>query len=247
MHSTERSFEVRQHHFTSWPDHGVPEYATSMLSFHKRVISQHMYRTSKGPILVHCRYTNHYTWKSPCHLHFMHACMQCWYWTYWYLHLYWQCVGAGQECEGGGHCRSHQQDEAPAHEDGPDTSKLCLSHSCGLHNHTILIIHKEQYIFLHDAVLESVTCGDTEISSANLRLAVRKLNKINQADNTTMMQTQFKVNRHQSLITYTFMAAGMALSVGSGSDISKTKWSIMFSCSQESGQKSVWQISTWQV
>ena len=27
--------------------------------------------------------------------------------------------------EGGGHCRSHQQDEAPAHEDGPNTSKLC--------------------------------------------------------------------------------------------------------------------------
>ena len=68
-----------------------------------------------------------------------------------------------------------------------------------------------------------MTCGDTEISSANLRLAVRKLNKINPADNTTMMQTQFKVNRHQSLITYTFMAACMALSVGSGSDISETK------------------------
>ena len=89
--------------------------------------------------------------------------------------------------------------------------------------HTIMIIYKEQYIFLHDAVLESVTCGDTEISSANLRLAVRKLNKINPADNTTMLQTQFKVNRHQSLITYTFMAACMALSVGSGSDISETK------------------------
>ena len=52
---------------------------------------------------------------------------------------------------------------------------------------------QEQYIFLHDAVLESVTCGDTEISSANLRATVRKLNKINPADNTTVLQTQFKV------------------------------------------------------
>ena len=49
-----RPLKVKQYHFTSWPDHGVPEYATSMLSFHKRVISQH--KTSRGPILVHCRY-----------------------------------------------------------------------------------------------------------------------------------------------------------------------------------------------
>ena len=58
---------------------------------------------------------------------------------------------------------------------------------------------QEQYIFLHDAVLESVACGDTEISSANLRLTVRKLNKINPADNTTMLQTQFKVNMQASV------------------------------------------------
>jgi protein tyrosine phosphatase (PTP) superfamily phosphohydrolase (DUF442 family) len=45
---------VKQYHYTSWPDHGVPEYATSVLSFHKRVTSQH--KASKGPILVHCRY-----------------------------------------------------------------------------------------------------------------------------------------------------------------------------------------------
>ena len=45
--------KVKQYHYTSWPDHGVPEHATSMLSFHKRVVSQH--KASKGPILVHCR------------------------------------------------------------------------------------------------------------------------------------------------------------------------------------------------
>ena len=100
---------------------------------------------------------------------------------------------------------------------------MLITYSRGLHNHTILIIYKEQYIFLHDAVLESVTCGDTEISSANLRLAVRKLNKINPADNTTMLQTQFKVNM-QASVSYNLHIYGcMALSVGSGSDISKTK------------------------
>ena len=53
-HSAMRPLKVKQYHFTSWPDHGVPEYAISMLSFHKRVISQH--KISRGPILVHCRY-----------------------------------------------------------------------------------------------------------------------------------------------------------------------------------------------
>ena len=42
-------------------------------------------------------------------------------------------------------------------------------------------------------MLESVTCGDTEISSANLRTAMRKLNRLNPADNTTGLHTQFKV------------------------------------------------------
>jgi len=48
-----KPWKLQQFHFTSWPDHAVPEYATSMLSFHRRVVSQH--KTSKGPMLVHCR------------------------------------------------------------------------------------------------------------------------------------------------------------------------------------------------
>ena len=59
---------------------------------------------------------------------------------------------------------------------------------------------QEQYIFLHDAILESVTCGDTEISSANLRFEMQKLNKINPVDNTTPLQTQFKVRTFNLVI-----------------------------------------------
>ena len=51
--STRRPLKVSQYHFTAWPDHGVPDYATSILAFHKRVKSQHV--PSKGPLLVHCR------------------------------------------------------------------------------------------------------------------------------------------------------------------------------------------------
>ena len=39
-----------------------------------------------------------------------------------------------------------------------------------LHTHL-----QEQYIFIHDAILESVTCGDTQIVAGSMRMAMCKL------------------------------------------------------------------------
>ncbi len=47
-----KPFKTTQFHFTTWPDHGVPDYATPILGFHRRVQSQH--KPSRGPLLVHC-------------------------------------------------------------------------------------------------------------------------------------------------------------------------------------------------
>ena len=44
--------KVTQFHFTSWPDHGVPDYAGPLLTFLRRVKSQH--KPTKGPVLIHC-------------------------------------------------------------------------------------------------------------------------------------------------------------------------------------------------
>ncbi|XP_019855567.1 PREDICTED: receptor-type tyrosine-protein phosphatase S-like [Amphimedon queenslandica] len=44
--------EVRQYHFLVWPDHGVPQYATPLLSFQKRVRNHH--KGKPGPMVVHC-------------------------------------------------------------------------------------------------------------------------------------------------------------------------------------------------
>ena len=52
--SSEHPQTIIQYHFTSWPDHGVPEHATSILSFYQRVKAE--YQPKKGPMLVHCRY-----------------------------------------------------------------------------------------------------------------------------------------------------------------------------------------------
>ena len=37
---------------------------------------------------------------------------------------------------------------------------------------------QEQYTFIHDVILESVTCGDTQISSGELRPTIAKLKKM---------------------------------------------------------------------
>ena len=46
------SHTLTQYHLTSWPDHGVPDYATPLMSLHKQVMAK--WSPSKGPILVHC-------------------------------------------------------------------------------------------------------------------------------------------------------------------------------------------------
>ena len=37
----EKPLSVTQYHFTSWPDHGVPKFATSLISFIRRVQKAH--------------------------------------------------------------------------------------------------------------------------------------------------------------------------------------------------------------
>ncbi|KAM9800533.1 receptor-type tyrosine-protein phosphatase T isoform 2-T3 [Syngnathus typhle] len=44
--------ELRQFHFTSWPDHGVPCYATGMLGFIRQV--KFLNPPDAGPIVAHC-------------------------------------------------------------------------------------------------------------------------------------------------------------------------------------------------
>ena len=53
LQGSKESRQVKQFHFTSWPDHGVPQHATAMLSMLRRVRSYHS-KVAGGPMLVHC-------------------------------------------------------------------------------------------------------------------------------------------------------------------------------------------------
>ncbi len=46
---------ITQFHFTVWPDHGVPDYPTSLLQFVRRVMGASSSPSDgAGPIVVHC-------------------------------------------------------------------------------------------------------------------------------------------------------------------------------------------------
>ncbi|RWS11696.1 tyrosine phosphatase: receptor type: K-like protein, partial [Dinothrombium tinctorium] len=46
--------EVYHYHFTSWPDHTVPAYTTSLISFIKKIRENEYYKNKNQPITVHC-------------------------------------------------------------------------------------------------------------------------------------------------------------------------------------------------
>ena len=52
---------------------------------------------------------------------------------------------------------------------------------------------QEQYIFIHDAILEAVICGDTQMSAYDLRKSIRKLTQRNPQTHFTGFERQFKV------------------------------------------------------
>ena len=57
---------------------------------------------------------------------------------------------------------------------------------------------QEQYIFIHDVVLESVTCGDTQINARDLKSCIIKLKNRDQLTGKTQFEAQFEVCMHIS-------------------------------------------------
>ena len=60
-------------------------------------------------------------------------------------------------------------------------------------NSSLTFIIQEQYIFIHDAILEVLTCGDTQIDVCNLRIATQKMNEIDPQTSINEFEKQFKV------------------------------------------------------
>lgn len=52
---------------------------------------------------------------------------------------------------------------------------------------------EDQYIFIHEALLEAATCGNTEVPARNLYAHIQKLTQIPAGDTVTTMELEFKV------------------------------------------------------
>lgn len=52
---------------------------------------------------------------------------------------------------------------------------------------------EDQYIFIHDALLEAVTCGNTEVPARNLGAHIQKLSQPDPGETVTGMELEFKV------------------------------------------------------
>ena len=55
-------------------------------------------------------------------------------------------------------------------------------------------LYQPQYVFIHDAIDELITCGDTSISSTNLRSVIAVLHNTVPGKDITGYQKQFQVN-----------------------------------------------------
>uniref|UniRef100_H2TUD0 protein-tyrosine-phosphatase n=1 Tax=Takifugu rubripes TaxID=31033 RepID=H2TUD0_TAKRU len=140
--------EVRQFHFTSWPDHGVPYHATGLLAFIRRVKASTP--PDAGPVVVHCS------------------------------------VGAGRtgcyivldvmldmaECE------------------GVVDIYNCVKTLCS--RRINMIQTEEQYVFIHDAILEACLCGETAIPMSEFAVAYKELLRVDSQSNSSPLREEFQ-------------------------------------------------------
>ena len=57
----------------------------------------------------------------------------------------------------------------------------------------MMMFSQTQYVYIHDALDEFITCGETEIAAANMRIMIGKLRRLAPGSKAPGFQTQFEV------------------------------------------------------
>ncbi|XP_071384775.1 receptor-type tyrosine-protein phosphatase mu-like, partial [Centroberyx affinis] len=140
--------EIRQFHFTGWPDHGVPYHATGLLGFIRRVKSKTL--TNAGPMVVHCS------------------------------------AGAGRT----GCFIVIDIMLDMAEREGVVDIYNCVRE---LRSRRVNMVQtEEQYVFIHDAILEACLCGDTTIPANQLRSVYYDMNRLDPQTNSSPIKEEFR-------------------------------------------------------
>uniref|UniRef100_A0A669PZ76 protein-tyrosine-phosphatase n=1 Tax=Phasianus colchicus TaxID=9054 RepID=A0A669PZ76_PHACC len=140
--------EIRQFHFTSWPDHGVPCYATGLLGFVRQV--KFLNPPEAGPIVVHCS------------------------------------AGAGRT----GCFIAIDIMLDMAENEGVVDIFNCVRE---LRSQRVNLVQtEEQYVFVHDAILEACLCGNTAIPVCEFRSIYYNISRIDPQTNSSQIKDEFQ-------------------------------------------------------
>ncbi|XP_072855695.1 receptor-type tyrosine-protein phosphatase mu isoform X6 [Pogona vitticeps] len=140
--------EIRQFHFTGWPDHGVPYHATGLLGFVRQVKSKSP--PNAGPLVVHCS------------------------------------AGAGRT----GCFIVIDIMLDMAEREGVVDIYNCVRE---LRSRRVNMVQtEEQYVFIHDAILEACLCGDTSIPASQIRSVYFEMNKLDPQTNSSQIKEEFR-------------------------------------------------------
>ena len=169
--------EVKQFHFLVWPDHGVPQFATPLLSFRKRVAKYHP--DKKGPMVVHCRLVSHLSLSLSHSLNLTH--MQSSFSPY--------SAGVGRTGTFITVDTMLRQMEA----EGTIDIFNFVRHMRFRRNY--MVQTPPQYVFIHDALLEAIMCGDNSIPAPELRTRFQELSEVDPETKKSRIQLQFEVRR----------------------------------------------------
>ncbi|XP_063307626.1 receptor-type tyrosine-protein phosphatase mu isoform X10 [Pelobates fuscus] len=140
--------EIRQFHFTGWPDHGVPYHATGLLGFVRQVKSKSP--SNAGPLVVHCS------------------------------------AGAGRT---GCFIVIDIMLDMAEREGVVDIFNCVRELRLRRVN---MVQTEEQYVFIHDAILEACLCGDTSIAASQVRSVYYEMNKVDPQTNSSQIKEEFR-------------------------------------------------------
>ncbi|XP_061096133.1 protein tyrosine phosphatase receptor type Fa isoform X3 [Conger conger] len=68
---------------------------------------------------------------------------------------------------------------------------------------------EDQYIFIHEALLEAATCGNTEVPARNLYAHIQKLTQVPSGETVTSMELEFKRLANSKAHTSRFISANL--------------------------------------
>nr|XP_008107686.1 PREDICTED: receptor-type tyrosine-protein phosphatase F isoform X4 [Anolis carolinensis] len=81
--------------------------------------------------------------------------------------------------------------------------------TCMRSQRNYMVQTEDQYIFIHEALLEAATCGNTEVPARNLFAHIQKLNQVPPGESVTAMELEFKLLANSKAHTSRFISANL--------------------------------------